>query len=398
MRETGSSVRSEVRHLNGADRRKAVFFAAVLLLTSLPFTAQATSTKEQLEQAERERNESKAQVEAAQEGVDQLEDAKQGLQGQLNNLNGQLDAVGQNLEQLEADITEKEKEIEMTSLALEEAKKTEAEQYESMKQRIRFMYERSKYTYPEMLFSAGSITELLNRSEYINRLAEYDRKMLEEFEETRKEIEETEQLLHTEKEELDALHASALEEQKKVSGLVSNTANNIAAYADQISMTEAAIEAKEAEIKKQEENIAYLKKKLAEEQALSSLAANSSWRDISQVTFEEGDRYLLANLIYCEAGGEPYAGQVAVGSVVINRVLSSVFPDTVVGVVYQRKQFSPVASGRLALALAENRATESCYRAADEAMAGMTNVGNCVFFRTPIEGLTGISIGGHIFY
>lgn len=398
MRETGSSVRSEVRHLNGADRRKAVFFAAVLLLTSLPFTAQATSTKEQLEQAERERNESKAQVEAAQEGVDQLEDAKQGLQGQLNNLNGQLDAVGQNLEQLEADITEKEKEIEMTSLALEEAKKTEAEQYESMKQRIRFMYERSKYTYPEMLFSAGSITELLNRSEYINRLAEYDRKMLEEFEETRKEIEETEQLLHTEKEELDALHASALEEQKKVSGLVSNTANNIAAYADQISITEAAIEAKEAEIKKQEENIAYLKKKLAEEQALSSLAANSSWRDISQVTFEEGDRYLLANLIYCEAGGEPYAGQVAVGSVVINRVLSSVFPDTVVGVVYQRKQFSPVASGRLALALAENRATESCYRAADEAMAGMTNVGNCVFFRTPIEGLTGISIGGHIFY
>lgn len=384
--------------MNGADRRKAVFFAAVLLLTSLPFTAQATSTKEQLEQAERERNESKAQVEAAQEGVDQLEDAKQGLQGQLNNLNGQLDAVGQNLEQLEADIAEKEKEIEMTSLALEEAKKTEAEQYESMKQRIRFMYERSKYTYPEMLFSAGSITELLNRSEYINRLAEYDRKMLEEFEETRKEIEETEQLLHTEKEELDALHASALEEQKKVSGLVSNTANNIAAYADQISMTEAAIEAKEAEIKKQEENIAYLKKKLAEEQALSSLAANSSWRDISQVTFEEGDRYLLANLIYCEAGGEPYAGQVAVGSVVINRVLSSVFPDTVVGVVYQRKQFSPVASGRLALALAENRATESCYRAADEAMAGMTNVGNCVFFRTPIEGLTGISIGGHIFY
>lgn len=384
--------------MNGADRRKAVFFAAVLLLTSLPFTAQATSTKEQLEQAERERNESKAQVEAAQEGVDQLEDAKQGLQGQLNNLNGQLDAVGQNLEQLEADIAEKEKEIEMTSLALEEAKKTETEQYESMKQRIRFMYERSKYTYPEMLFSAGSITELLNRSEYINRLAEYDRKMLEEFEETRKEIEETEQLLHTEKEELDALHASALEEQKKVSGLVSNTANNIAAYADQISMTEAAIEAKEAEIKKQEENIAYLKKKLAEEQALSSLAANSSWRDISQVTFEEGDRYLLANLIYCEAGGEPYAGQVAVGSVVINRVLSSVFPDTVVGVVYQRKQFSPVASGRLALALAENRATESCYRAADEAMAGMTNVGNCVFFRTPIEGLTGISIGGHIFY
>lgn len=116
------------------------------------------------------------------------------------------------------------------------------------------------------------------------------------------------------------------------------------------------------------------------------------------MTFAENDRYLLANLIYCEAGGEPYAGQVAVGSVVINRVLSSKFPDTVAGVIYQNRQFSPVASGRLALALGENRATEKCYKAADEAMSGVTNVGNCVFFRTPIEGLTGISIGGHIFY
>jgi len=84
--------------------------------------------------------------------------------------------------------------------------------------------------------------------------------------------------------------------------------------------------------------------------------------------------------------------------VVINRVLSSVFPNTVTGVIYQNRQFSPVASGRLALALAENRATAACYKAADEAMAGQTNVGNCVYFRTPIEGLTGIRIGGHIFY
>lgn len=379
-------------------RRKAAFLAGILLLTSLPFTVQATSTKEQLEQAEQERKNAQEQVNQAQAGVDQLEDVKQGLQGQLNSLNSQLDEVGQNLDQLEAGILEKEKEIEMTTAALEEAKLTEEEQYESMKQRIRFMYERSQFTYMEMILSAGSIAELLNRSEYINKLAEYDRRMLEEFKETREEIAETEQLLLTEKEELNTLHANAVEEQKKVNTLVSNTANGIAVYADQISTVEAAIEAKEAEIKKQDENIAYLKKKLAEEQAMSSLAANSSWRDISQVTFEEGDRYLLANLIYCEAGGEPYEGQVAVGSVVMNRVLSSVFPDTVVGVIYQRKQFSPVASGRLALALAENRATERCYRAADEAMAGMTNVGNCVFFRTPIEGLTGISIGGHIFY
>ena len=131
---------------------------------------------------------------------------------------------------------------------------------------------------------------------------------------------------------------------------------------------------------------------------MAAAAANAAWRDISEVSFSEGDLYLLANLIYCEAGGEPYEGQLAVGAVVMNRVLSSKFPDSIIGVIYQNKQFSPVASGRLDLALATNKATESCYKAAEEAMSGKTNVGTCLFFRTPIPGLTGTQIGGHIFY
>ena len=57
-----------------------------------------------------------------------------------------------------------------------------------------------------------------------------------------------------------------------------------------------------------------------------------------------------------------------------------------------------MGSGRYAVALSNDLATPSCYQAADEAMAGVSNVGDCVYFRTPIEGLTGISIGGHIFY
>ena len=116
------------------------------------------------------------------------------------------------------------------------------------------------------------------------------------------------------------------------------------------------------------------------------------------MSFADGDRKLLANIIYCEAGSEPYEGKLAVGAVVINRVLSSKFPDTVVGVVYQRNQFSPASSGRLDLSLAADKATSACYQAADEAMSGVNNIGTCVYFRTPIEGLTGTQIGGHIFY
>ena len=197
---------------------------------------------------------------------------------------------------------------------------------------------------------------------------------------------------------MDALREQVKAEKKKVNSYVKQTSSEITATSSEISDAEAKALAYEAQIKEQEANIEYQKKKLAEEQALSKLAAQSKWRDISEVEFEESDRYLLANLIYCEAGGEPYAGQVAVGAVVINRVLSSVYPNTVTGVIYQKYQFSPVGSGRLAIAMAENRATASCYKAADEAMSGQTNVGNCVYFRTPIPGLTGIQIGGHIFY
>ena len=132
--------------------------------------------------------------------------------------------------------------------------------------------------------------------------------------------------------------------------------------------------------------------------AITGCSRQPSKNKFSEVTFEDGDKMLLANLIYCEAGGEPYEGQMAVGAVVINRVLSSVYPDTVTGVIYQRGQFSPVSDGHLALALASDKATTSCYQAAEAAMSGRTNVGNCVYFRTPIPGLEGIRIGGHIFY
>ena len=285
-----------------------------------------------------------------------------------------------------------------TQAALEEARETEKWQYANMVAIVRCMYERQEDSYLTALFTARSLSDLLNTADYIERVMDYDQKMMEQYKENRILIEAEEVRLQAEMTELESLKLQAEEEKKKVSGLISQTSSSITKYADQISDEERRALEYEAEIKKKEEDLEYLKKKLAEEIALSQAAANASWRDISEVTFAENDRYLLANLIYCEAGGEPYAGQVAVGSVVINRVLSSKFPDTVAGVIYQNRQFSPVASGRLALALGENRATEKCYKAADEAMSGVTNVGNCVFFRTPIEGLTGISIGGHIFY
>lgn len=366
----------------------------VLFSANIVSGANAQSLADRLQQAEQEKKEAENKKNQIDSNIDNLEGEQDTLKGQLHNLNNQLQTVSDNLEEIEAQINTKENEIATTQAELEESKKVEAWQYENLKKRIQFMYERGDTAYLELLFGAESFSEFLNYNEYVHKVAEYDKNKLDEYKKTRELIEATEARLQQEKSDLDTLREDHIAEQNKVSSLVSNTADHVAIYGNQIDAAEQEALAAEAEIKAKNELIAQIKKEIA----LSQLSANSVKRDISQVTFAEGDLDLLAALIYCEAGGEPYAGQLGVGAVVINRVLSSVYPDTMVGVIYARRQFSPVGSGRLAIALAEKKATPSCYQAAREAMSGQTNVGGCVYFRTPIEGLTGLQIGGHIFY
>ncbi len=372
---------------------------AVVLAGSVSKTVYAETTLERLQKAKAEKEKTEDAKEDTEDRKESLEITKNSLLGQLSSLNDELAQVSTNLEVIEADIRQKEADIEKTQAALEEAIRIQDEQYENMKVRIKAMYERGGAdSYLDILFSSTSFSDFLNKSDYIDRIHAYDRKMLEQFKNTRKQVEKTKARLNEELLALNDLRAEAEAEKSRVAGLVSKTSANVSSYSNQIADAEATIDALESMLDEQEQDIAALQKKYEEELAKSRLAQKSKWRDISEVTFEEGDRKLMANIIYCEAGGEPYSGQVAVGAVVINRVLSSIYPNTVVGVVYQNKQFSPVASGRLALALANDSATASCYKAADEAMSGVTNVGQCVYFRTPIPGLEGIRIGGHIFY
>jgi len=382
-------------------RRIWSFFLALILaavLVQIPSYKGNATTQQQINQAEKEKNELQQQQAANDQALQSLKSDKGELMTRVWELNDQLEEIGDNLETLEAGITDKQAQIEATRIALEEAIKTEEWQYECMVIRVRDMYERGDQDFLSAILSAKSISEILTAADFFEKIESYDQKKLREFKDNRAYIEEVKTRLEAEEAELENLKVEAEAEADKVNGVISQTRDTINVYSSQISEAEAAAAEYEAAIKQKEADLAYLRQKLAEEQAMSRAAANGVWRDISEVTFEENDRYLLANLIYCEAGGEPYEGQVAVGAVVINRLLSAKYPDTVTGVIYQRSQFSPAGSGRLAIALAQNKATSSCYRAADEAMSGVTNVGTCVYFRTPIEGLTGIQIGHHIFY
>lgn len=122
-----------------------------------------------------------------------------------------------------------------------------------------------------------------------------------------------------------------------------------------------------------------------ETEAPQTEAASTSSDDVS----------LLAAIIYCEAGNQSYEGMVAVGAVVMNRVYSPSFPNSIREVIYQSGQFTPASSGTLASALA-NGVPSACYDAAVAAMNGENPVGSALYFNTGSG--KGTKIGAHQFY
>lgn len=147
--------------------------------------------------------------------------------------------------------------------------------------------------------------------------------------------------------------------------------------------------------------------KAAEEAAAQKAAqagsSNSSSDSAAVTTSSEAvsassnDTQLLAAIIQCEAGGEPYSGQLAVGAVIMNRVKSGSFPNSISGVVYQSGQFTPASSGKLARVLSSGNISSSCYQAAAEALSGADNTGGAKYFHAGTSG-SGTVIGSQIFY
>lgn len=117
-------------------------------------------------------------------------------------------------------------------------------------------------------------------------------------------------------------------------------------------------------------------------------------------TSNSNDAYLLARLVYGEARGEPYTGQVAVAAVVLNRVRSSLFPNTVSGVIYQSGAFTVVSDGQINLT-----PNDTAIRAAKDAMNGWDPTYGCLYYYNPRTATSAwirqktikLTIGEHVF-
>ena len=378
--------------------KKWIAFTTLTLgcLIGRPLYTYATAGQ-QLEQAQRDKAKAENGLEKANDSIQDLQTDRASLQSYLDNLNEELQKANSKLLEIDEIIEKKQNAITEAQETIADAKEQQKVRYEEMKQRIQFLYEEGNTSYLDVFLSASSFSDLLNKADYIEMINQYDRKMLQEYADTQVKIAKKEKELKQDKETLEMLQQEANASTTGLYEDVKKTSENVRQYLDQIAEKEEEALAYEQEIAQKESDIATLQEQYKEELAMSLQSQAMVNRDLSDVLFASGDVDLMAAIIECEAGGESYTGKVAVGAVVLNRVRSPLFPSTVLEVIMQKKQFSPVGSGRFALVLARG-ANESCYQAAQDAMAGASPVGNCLFFRTPIPGLTVQQIGGHIFY
>ena len=118
--------------------------------------------------------------------------------------------------------------------------------------------------------------------------------------------------------------------------------------------------------------------KTAAAMGLSLSGGNSGGAVAASSTVLSADHRLLARLVYAEARGETYKGQVAVAAVVLNRVASASFPNTISGVIYQSGAFSCVSNGSI-----NNTPDNSAIRAALDALNGWDPTGGCLYYYNP---------------
>jgi murein DD-endopeptidase MepM/ murein hydrolase activator NlpD len=149
---------------------------------------------------------------------------------------------------------------------LEEAAGREEAQYETMKSRIQYMYECGTGTYFETLLQADSFADLLNRAEYVEELTAYDNRILEAYALQKEYLALCKESLELEKITLDESKAALEEEKKGLAAIRQQKAEDLAAFEDDISITQAQLKELEADLKYQTNLIASLEKEITDEQ------------------------------------------------------------------------------------------------------------------------------------
>ncbi len=247
-------------------------FASLLLVGVLCFGMvaecdAANSAKEKAEAAEKEEEEAKAKKKKVESETGKLKDEKKAAEAEKEKLAEELNEILAEMEELQDKIDAKEAEIEVIEEKLIQAQVDENDQYEAMKLRIKYMYENGDAQMLEILFDATSISDFLNKAEYISSVSDYDREKLEEYTQIVEEVQAQEDALQKEYDELEELQDELLDKQDSLENLIATKEGEISEIEDEISDNEDKIKELEAAAK-----TAARKK----QEAQATLAASSS--------------------------------------------------------------------------------------------------------------------------
>lgn len=258
-------------------RKKGVIgaiMAAVLLIgvTGTAFAAPESADSlddainkgtDALSDAQDEKKQLQSNLSAAQAMKKELENAKTALTGDVVELDSQMSEVSNDLLEVQNLLDTKEAELDKTTKELAQAKIDVEKQYEDMKLRIKFMYENGTMSYIQILLSSGSFSELLNKAEYIEQVSEYDRNMLQTYQDNRDKITRLEKDLKDQKEVLEQVKGDVEAKQTEMAGLISDKQSEIEGYENDIQNKEEAIKEYEAMIAEQDSTIKALEASVA---------------------------------------------------------------------------------------------------------------------------------------
>ena len=251
-----------------------ILLSAVFVFTFTDSEPAHAVTNESIREKEAEIDAAKQEVNKLKSGLTdiealkaELEKSKNDLTAYVTQLDSELSGIQAKIAQYNTLITEKEQQIADTTEELNEAVRQQEDQYEAMKKRIKFMYERGDIFYLEMLFSSSSLSDLVNKADYIEALSQYDRNKLEEYVEITEMVQLCKEELEAEKEVLDEAKLAVEAEEANISALIREKEAQIYSVSADISNKEAAIREYEAMINQQNAEIAALEKAVAEEKA-----------------------------------------------------------------------------------------------------------------------------------
>jgi len=215
------------------------------------YQVQATK-KDDLKQQNEEDQE---KIDDIDDQVNEITDEKEGVDTQIQTLGNEIAELMASISLLEEEIEVKKAQIEQAKIDLAEAQKVEQAQYEAMKVRVKAMYESGETTFLDIVFSSSSMQDMLNKADYVEKIHEYDQKMLTNYKIARQNVEDLKENLEIEQSELEEAQEGLEEEMTSVEEAKAELEAISADYAVQISKAQQQAEVYKSQIKQRNAQI-----------------------------------------------------------------------------------------------------------------------------------------------